>query len=340
MQPSKLAPDYSTLFHAPDELAGNFVKYVESTFQKRGITWGVPSIDQDFIPLRPGKVLGLIGRPGHGKTTTLAYLARHTAQTIVREGVTDEVVVYAALEGSVEEMEAMFVTDKGLSATDIAWGKVSPEAAIALALSRPLLPIWSLGHSMFMPKGGKPIRMTVPHMFSALESMYGLYKKRPRLICLDYIQIVPVEKASERVEQVTEAIIRSKELAEMIPCALAYGIQASRAVDKKGEEQIPAPQDCQWSSAIEQVTDDLIGLWRPWVSHPDLAEISVKGLNRHFVNNTKLMIARLWKQRGGIPGATFALMLDPEFLTLGDLAEEEKKEDDRIEAEQTEIDLM
>ena len=53
--------------HTPAETASNYVKYAQDITKYHGITWGC-QLDNHIIPLRPGRKLGLLARPGHGKS--------------------------------------------------------------------------------------------------------------------------------------------------------------------------------------------------------------------------------------------------------------------------------
>lgn len=312
----QVSKDYRALVHTPADLATDFVRYAEKLAVNPGIAWGVPSMDKVIIPMRGGDVIGVMGRPGHGKSTISAYLARKAAKDISITGRADrECVVYVSFEQQVEEIEAIFqVEGVAPTVTDIAWGRADIEELKRRAVKRISLPVWLMGVSAMRRK--RIPRMTIENVYHALSAIEDDYKIKPALVILDYIQIIPVERASERIEQVGEAIVRSKELAQYIDAPIVICVQAGRQVDKY-ENKIPGAGDCQWSSAIEQVADKLIGIWRPSLTEDGSEPIDLGSRKIDITPN--LFIARLLKQRMDAAGQTFVLHFAPEYARLADM---------------------
>jgi len=311
-------PDLRALVHTPSDMASEFIEYAERIRVNPGITWGVPSMDKVIVPMRAGDVVGIIARPGHGKTTMAAYLARKAGKDLLTAGRAEsECVVYVSLEQQVEEIEAMFQVDSvegGITATDIAWGLADLEELKRRAVKRLLLPVWLMGASTIRRR--RVPRMTIENIYRTLATIEDDYKIRPALIVLDYVQNIPVERASERVEQVGEAIIRAKELAQYIGAPMVLCVQAARRVDTY-DNKIPAASDCQWASAIEQTADKLIGIWRPSLTEGEGSTIDIG--TQEIVVTPNLFIARLLKQRMADAGQTFILNFAPEFARLSDM---------------------
>src|SRR5207244_3467099 len=117
-------------------------------------------------------------------------------------------------------------------------------------------------------------------------------------------------------QQVGEAIAGSKELARDLGCPIVIDVQASRAVDKR-QQKIPGASDCQWASAIEQVSDKLLGIWRPCLTEDENDTIDVNG--HDLVVNQRLFVAKLLKQRMAAAGQIFPLVFAPEFVRLSDI---------------------
>lgn len=316
MSAVKTAPDYRTLVHTPADLAVEFIDYAKQIRANPGITWGVPSMDKVMIPMRPGDVVGIIARPGHGKSTMSAYLSRRIGKQIASNGEKGRCVVYVTFEQSVEEIEAMFEIDAeaGYNLNDIAWGRADLDKMIGNSVKRLSLPVVMIGKSQSRRR--QTMRMTVENVYKALASLEDDYGVKPSLVVLDYIQIIPVDSARDRVTQVGEAIVRSKELAIDIGAPIVFCVQANRKVDDYGEK-IPGANDCQWASAIEQTADKLIGIWRPVLTEDEDAVINMNGKEIKITQN--LFIARLLKQRMAIAGQTFVLNFAPEFVRLSDM---------------------
>lgn len=308
--------NFKTLIHTPADLAVEFIDYARKIKANPGITWGVPSMDKVIIPMRPGDVTGIIARPGHGKSTSAAYLARHIGKQIAEQGIKDQCVVYVTFEQSIEEIESMFEIegDSGYDLSDVAWGRADIDAMIKASVKRLSLPVVLIGKSQSRRK--QTPRMTVDNVYRALASLEEDYKVKPSLVVLDYIQIIPVEKASDRVTQVGEAIVRSKELAIDIGAPIVFCVQASRKVDDYGEK-IPTASDCQWASAIEQTADKLLGIWRPVLTEDADAVLNMGGKEIKITQN--LFIARLLKQRMAQAGNTFVLNFAPQYVRLSDM---------------------
>lgn len=292
--------------------------YAEALQKAPGIKWGVPSMDRTIIPMHPGDVVGIIARPGHGKSTLSAHVARTEAKRIREAGKQEsECVVYVTFEQATEEIEAMFQAGPRYSVTDLAWGKADIEEVKRGAVERMRLPIWLMGESLSRRK--QTPRMTVDTVYSALQGMEDEYHIKPTLIVFDYIQIVPVERQMERVQQVGEAIVRSKELARYVGAPILMCVQASRAVDGR-IDKIPTAADCQWASAIEQASDKLLGIWRPALTEEAGSAIEVNG--KDYTVSQRLFVAKLLKQRMASAGHIFPMLFAPELVRLSDIETE------------------
>ena len=68
--------DYRQLVHSPAELAAEHVAWAKHLKDAPGIPFGIPAVDAKVIPFHPGDMVVFVARPGHGKTSFLAYLAR------------------------------------------------------------------------------------------------------------------------------------------------------------------------------------------------------------------------------------------------------------------------
>jgi len=311
---------FSMLVNSPAELSAAYASWYKRMLSEPGIPWGIPIIDKYVIPMRPGDLVGIVARPGHGKSSLLAYFARTEAKRIIERGkVDEEVVVYVTWESSAEDIETFFLSDGQWSASDIAWGRV-PYAEVAKRLvKRAAFPVWTIGHSI--ARAGLPMpRMTLPAVLGAIESMQSDYGIKPVLLLFDYLQLIPVANARNRMEQVLEAPPLIKELAMRVGVPAVCGVQASRQVDER-KFKVPQPYDCQWGSSIEQAADKLFGLWRPIQTEPpDAAPIEIEFTedNRTAVLDitATLLIMQMLKQRGDAGRKTWGLHFAPQYLRL------------------------
>jgi len=313
-----MSKDFRVLIHTPAELATEYVAWAERIKADPGIQFGVQTIDKYVIPMRPGELVSIIARPGHGKTSLLAYFAREQAKRIMAADNSErEAVVYVTWEQSAEELEAFFQADGKHSIADIAWGRADLETVKRQALKRAGVPIWIIGHGIGRA-GIKTPRMTPDAVLSAIETMEMDFHIKPVLMLFDYMQLIPVPNIRDRVQRVTEVPIRVKELALRIGCPALVGVQASRDVDKR-QEKIPGMADAQWASSIEQTSDKVFGLWRPVITEEAGGTLSITGTPGMHTINDQLLIIRMLKQRGERGRRTWAMYFHPAYLKLAEL---------------------
>ena len=341
--------EYKQLIFTPSQASSAHLEWATNIANSEGTKWGLPDIDSKVIPERPGEMICIMARPGHGKSLLLAYRAKHEADEIrkaqamgKRKG---EIVLYVTFDDSVEEIENFFIQGfEGLSSTDIAWGRANIDSLKRRSMIRSSIPIWLMGHSIirsakYTKKVG--IRMTPDVLFDAVEQLQEAYANTENpityisMICIDYIQRMPVPGTSTRVDEVTEAIHRIKELAIRLGTRALVAVQASRAVDNR-EIKIPEIGDCQHSSAIEQDANKIYSSWMPWrtelsgvtqdqiivgpngykmiTSQNKNAYIEM-GKTQYLLTDT-LMFVQLLKQKGESGRALWPLFVDPAYLKL------------------------
>lgn len=301
--------------HTPADVAQSYVQWAEKLQTEPGITYGCV-LDRFLIPLHPGDLMAVVARPGHGKSSWMAYMAKKTALDIVARGAEDEVVVYVSWEQPVEEIEAFFQSGDDYSSTDMAWGRVPLDTIKRKASRRARLPIWFVGTSLRHAGVRKP-RLYIERVLQAIEAMHEEYGKKPALVLMDYLQIIPVEKGERRYEQVAEATFQTKELLMNIGCPGIAGVQARREVDDYANP-IPTMADAQWSSAIEQTADKQIAVWRPVKTHDPAKHPTIELGGVEYVNDERLLVIRLLKQRFERGYGTFAVRFTPQTLEVRD----------------------
>jgi len=309
--------DYRVLVHTPAELATEYVAWAERLKEDPGISFGVPAIDERVIPMRAGDLVSIIGRPGHGKSSLLAYFAREQAKKLEAAGEAEtRAVVYVTWEQSAEELEAFFQANEEYSVTDIMWGRADLDVVRANSVKRGNVPIWIIGHGIGRA-GQKAPRMTPDVVLGAIETMENDFGVQPSLLLFDYMQLIPVTHARDRVQQVTEVPHLIKELALRVGAPAIVGVQAGRDVDDR-VSKIPELRHAQWASSIEQTSDKVFALWRPWQTEPpDSAPVELEG--KSYVVNEQLLIIRMLKQRGDSGRWTWAMYFHPAYLKLAEL---------------------
>lgn len=311
--------DYRELVHTPAELSEGFVKWAEGLKNVPGVPFGIPVVDEHVIPFHPGDMIVLCARPGHAKTSMLCYLARAEAKRILeRKTQEGECVVYVTFEQVAEEINVILQASNEFTANDLVRGQVNLDDVKRAAIKRISLPIWIVGDSLMRTNARSP-RMYPEAVFLAIESMKEDFGMRPTLICLDYIQLIPIPQQADRQKQVIEAAHGCKELAKRVGAPVVVAVQARREVDQR-DNKIPGMWDAQWSSSIEQTADKFFSLWRPWLTEPHTNEFGQPNsvtIDEHQHPVTKeLLVMQMHKQRFDNGSWIWPLHFNPAYLKV------------------------
>ena len=306
--------EYNYFLHPPAQSTTRYVQWYEKLLTTPGINYGF-AMDKKVIPLHPGDLMAVVARPGHGKSSWMAYMARRTANRIIESGQDNKCVIYVSWEQPIEELEAFFQSGEAYTSTDLAWGRVDLDLVKARSIKRINLPIWMIGYSIGDADQKKP-PMTIEMVYDTIRAIRYEYGLEPELICLDYLQIIPITgKRIERTEQVTEATINSKHLAKEIGVPIIAGVQASRQADKH-KTTPPALDEAQHSSAIEQTADKQISLLRASKA-VDVGEwMEINGTQYEVTDN--LTLVKLLKQRFDSGSGIWPINFEVQSLTIMD----------------------
>lgn len=308
--------DLNQFIHTPQRASAGYVKLATELTEGRGVKFGF-NIDEKVIPARAGKVFDLIARPGHGKTSLMVAMAVNEAKEVARRGETDDTYVgYVTWETPVEEIDAFLQDMPGYSVTDLAWGRVPVEEIRKNSIKRVNLPIWLFGSSLYGSSFRQP-PFTIEKLYDSIEFIYKKYGKRPSALFLDYIQRIPVPNEKERYMQVTSATHMVRRLSVEAKTPIFLGVQANQRIDDRGSP-IPSMRDAEWSAAITQDADTVVGLWRPIRTHDPHEHEHIKIDNKYYTNNEKLMVIKLLKQRWESGTGTFAADMDMSTLRIRD----------------------
>lgn len=299
--------------HNPAQSTKKYISWAEKRQGEPGVDFGC-ALDKKIIPLHPGDLMAIVARPGHGKSSFMAYMAKREARRLASQSEGNKCVIYVSWEQSIEELEAFFQSGDNYNSTDLAWGRVDLGVVKEQAVKRVNLPIWMIGYSVGDANKKKP-PMYIEQVYEAIRDMRYKYGFEPTLICLDYLQIVPVKGVGERAQQVFEATVQAKHLAMEIGVPIIGGVQASRQVDNRGM-QIPTLADAQWSSGIEQTADKQLALFRPVRVMDEGEEIDIGGSDYRV--DKFLLIAKLLKQRFDEGFGIWPLHFEPHTLILKD----------------------
>lgn len=315
--PNMAVPNF---IHTPAQSTSSFLEYAEMLRTKQSITFGCV-MDNKVIPPHPGDLISFVARPGHGKTAFLSYMARRTAQSILSEGKynlnqddTGEVVLYISWEQSIEELEANMQAGAGYTVSDVAWGRADMDIVIKNSFSRPRTPIWLVGKSIKDANKRMP-PMTFDIIYENIQSLKNDFNVVPKLICMDYLQIIPVEGRMKRHEVVSEATYKMKQLAIDVACPIFVGVQAKEAVDKTNSK-IPGSGDCYYTSALDHVVDKNFGLLKP-VKQFDRGD-TITLVGREYIVDDNLLLINMTKQRMDIGDWKWAINFDMAALNVWD----------------------
>lgn len=325
--------DYSSILFTPEQAGVMTAEYLRTRrdFKAWGVPFGVGDVDKPgadgaefYVPLMPGEVETVIARPGHGKTGTMVARARKRAEYLKKRNMDkDRAIVYITLEQSIEELNAFNIAaDRQLSITKMAMGEISDAewaACLDEGIKRRYAPIWNIGYSSTTTK--KQIRVDLDGIAGALALIQDQHKKAIDLVFVDYLQRMPFDRAENKTIGVSDNLDGLKTMAlQTFKAPFVIGAQATRDVDNRGRQPgsgdlpIPAMDDGQWTSNIEQTSDHVISLVRPRKYRNEgeaFGSQTVKG-------NCQLLVSVL-KQKLGASNFARWVLFDPIYNKLDQL---------------------
>jgi replicative DNA helicase len=319
--------DPRTIIYTPAEIGALGTEYLEYRRANKdsGIPLYIPSVDKDLIPLLPGELVTVIGRPGNGKTGFMMRWARERARWLARNGKADRIVLYATYEQHIEDLHAFHVAaEKRMSITDMSRGNLKDsefEQARLAGAARVNLPLWFIGHSMKRRKKRPVISVTNLALALAELEAWSEEKYTIDVVFIDYLQRIPFDGQVEGKAIATSEILdRLKDGALAFGAPFVVGVQARREVDQR---QIPIPglDDGQWTSNIEQASDKVFSLVRPSRYRKD-GELF--GDNVLVQGHTQMLVSLL-KQKLGIDNRAYWIMFDPIYNRLDEAEEKNVK---------------
>jgi replicative DNA helicase len=272
-------------------------------------------MDQKFLPLLPGELCTIVGRPGAGKSAVMMHWARQRSKYLAVNQVVDRVVVYITYEAHVEELYALAVAAEcGIPIDLMARGNLDAdqiELVRDYGVHSVSSKLWLIGHSQEKRKKRPHIDLTsVANALSRIENwnLEGKREMKIDMIFIDYLQRVPFEGRPEsKVVGIDENLNKMKDMGLQFSCPVVVGSQARREVDDR-QVQIPELNDSQWSSAAEQVSDKMISVVRPVKYRKEgesFGKTIVEGRNQ-------MLIVTLKQKMGDAPFAIWTIF-DPQY---------------------------
>lgn len=303
--------DPKDIVYTPPQVGTLVLKAIEERKSNpgAGVRMHISTVDDQLLPLRPGELVTVMGRPSNYKSGLMEFWARKVAQEIITEGAEKEMVVFVTWEMAVEELGLYdLASSTSLDAAEISQGRIDDATWAKLqaaAMKRAALPLWVLGHSIERRK--KRPRLTVNNISTALSWIEDEMGYHPRIIFLDYLQQMECETGENRRMQVFENVYRCKDMALAMGCPVVLGIQAHRDVDNRAWK-LPLMGDGMETSNIEHTADKMISLWMPKTTDP--VGSTLHGIDDLTVTDN-LLILGVMKQKLGPAGFWRSLYVDP-----------------------------
>ena len=306
------------IIFSPAQVARAGTMYIEQRAENKteGIPFYLPSMDAKLLPLLPGELCTIIGRPGSGKSAVSMYWARQRAKYLQNKQLIDRVVVFITYEQSTEELYAFHVaSETGIPVNVMARGQLDSEQIELVreyGVRRANVPLWFMGHSVERRK--KRPRIDLTNITDALWRVEDWEQQNKRdlnidMIFVDYLQRIPFEgKPESKVMGIDDNLNKLKDMALMFSCPIVCGVQARREVD---DRDVPVPElaDGQWTSAIEQVSDKVLSVTRP-IKYKNEGELFGKKV---IVQGRNQMLLCLLKQKMGDAPYTIWTNFDPQY---------------------------
>lgn len=282
------------------------------------IPFYLSSIDEFMVPLLPGDLVTVIGRPGNGKTGFMLRWARERAKRLYERNEIARVVMYVTYEQHIEDLNSIqMAAESDINVTQMARGEISESDFKRLrkaAIDRAVMPLWYMGHSM-SNRQSRP-RISPSALIEALQKLESDRSFALDAVFVDYLQRIPFDGRPEsKVVGTMEVLDEMKDFALALNCPFIVGVQAKREVDAR-ETPVPGQDDGQWTSNIEQASDKIFTVCRPSkYKH----EGELFGPSKVPVIGYKQMVISLVKQKLGPDNIACWVEFDPAYNKLDDL---------------------
>ena len=295
-----------------------------------GVRLGIPMVDDYLLPARPGELITVLGMTSNYKSGLMQHWARYTAEVIARERIEDECVVYVTWEQAIEEMLVFdFACVARLSAIDLYQGRISGDTMRQLrdvyATRRVVTPVYLIGHSL--AEGRRRPRLTLTTVGRGLQLIEREWGLRPRIIFLDYLQLIMPAPGEDRRLQMLFDVNRCLDMGLAMRCPVVLGCQTGRSTYDQAWG-MPNIHSGLETSGIEHASYKILGTWMPKTTYDLGTDVSVstgrgKGSKRVIHVTENLLILKVLKQKMGPAGRWFQLYVDSSRNLITGLAEDD-----------------
>lgn len=210
---------------------------------RRGLTYGIWSLDEILQPAQGGEMIVLAARPSVGKTALAEMVADHWSA--------QGPVLFVSLEMSLTQLLDRAISRGGLGGTTR--GALTPEVAMLVrerAETRRAVKVWYLDDPYARTSSVRAAAARVRLLAGGVSA-----------IVIDYLQLLKDGNDKTEVARVTGISRDVKALAREYDVPVLALSQLNRAVMAR-EDQHPKLHDLRESGAIEQDADVVIGLHR------------------------------------------------------------------------------
>jgi len=311
----------SDLVHTPSLASKRLLEYVESIRKEEdrgGLRIGVSYLDNYLAPAVGGKLWVIMGRPGMGKSSLLAHIARRDGLRAAREGGPYPVVITAEMaveEYMLRELSHFSEIDSfRIRRNELDDGEWEVIRSIAEDMPKACSVIY-VGHSL--TGSSRRRRITVNSMKEAIDSVMERYRVDISSIYIDYLQRIGLDRNfRDRRIEMSEIVERCKDMALEYGVPVFLGVQAGRSVDLRNPP-VPMLGDGKETGNIEETADTVLGVFRPARVY-DVGDF-IPGTDPPLVCEEHLFFINVLKQRDGMAGRGFWVYFDMSIAKLSDL---------------------
>lgn len=284
-----------------------------------GLSLGFKSLENYLLPLMDGDLGFILARPGGGKTALLLHIARIGAEQVVSGLDEYGPPIFISNEMPIEELQLRQLSfHTNIDTRSIRFGKNKNDWEMlhtAVEEMNQERPIAYIGASLY--DYARTRRMTVETIQREIDSYMQKHGKRPRVICIDYLQrMLTSSYRDNRRLALNEVVEICKDIALDYKMPVVVGSQAGREVDT---EKFPVPdtRHGKETGSIEEAGDWVISGMRPSKYYKIGEPIPHSGKN--IIVTEELYFIKVLKQRSGEAGRGAWVTFDPRISYFSDL---------------------
>lgn len=218
----------------------------------RGLTTGLPDVDQILGGLREGQLIVLAARPKMGKTTFAQNIAEHVALRLGRR-----VAIHSLEMGKDQVTERMVCSLGGIDANrmrhrtlnDWEWSEFTRQTGI-------------IRRAPFLVSGPRNVR--VEQIIAQTQRAHS--EAALGLVIIDYLQLIDIGRAENENVGYGQITRQLKLAAGAMRVPIILISQLNRSLESRTDKR-PVPADLRSSGAIEQDADAVLFVYRDEVYH-------------------------------------------------------------------------